>query len=382
MKNGLLIIFVLPLFLLCGKAKSQDSSRLRISLLTCAPGEELYSTFGHSALRVTDSSSHSDWVFNYGTFDFTDPDFYLKFIKGKLRYFLSVSEYGYFMEEFWETRRNVQEQELSLLPEEKIAIFNFLKAQLAEDKKFYQYDFFFDNCTTRLRDLIQRQKMGILPFRSAMPVGTTFRNAIHLYLDKNQQDWSKWGIDLLLGAHTDAVMTPAQTLFLPDNLLLAFDSSKYLVSQKTDLNPVPAKTRSAGGFWTPMAVNSLLLVLVLIGLFVEQPVVKNVFNVLRGLLFFTIGLLGVLLVFMWTGTDHLMCENNYNLLWAWPTHFIAAFFLHTRKTWVRWYATFVLIELSLLLLSWFFLPQQLNLACLPLVLLLMGCCVPLIANKK
>jgi len=138
---------------------SQDtsSSRLRISLITCSPGNELYSIFGHSAIRVIDSNSVSDIVFNYGTFNF-DEDFYLKFVRGKLNYYLSAANLNDFLFEYIATGRGVSEQVLDLSPQEKATIFHYLLENIKEENKFYQYDFFYNNCTTRLRDIILKAR--------------------------------------------------------------------------------------------------------------------------------------------------------------------------------------------------------------------------------
>ncbi len=126
----------------------------RISLLTCAPGEELYSTFGHTALRVIDSVAGSDIVYNYGTFDFDDPNFYMKFIRGKLDYFLSVNQFPDFMYEYQYFQRSVWEQEINLSCSEKQQLMSALALNMQGDNRKYKYDFIYDNCTTRVRDLI------------------------------------------------------------------------------------------------------------------------------------------------------------------------------------------------------------------------------------
>ncbi len=122
-------------------------------MLTCSPGEELYSTFGHTALRVKDNATRSDIIFNYGTFEF-GPDFYTKFIKGQLRYFLSIETYADFAYSYQYESRSIQEQVLRLSCAEKEKLFAALQANAQEENKYYQYDFLFDNCTTRARDIV------------------------------------------------------------------------------------------------------------------------------------------------------------------------------------------------------------------------------------
>lgn len=351
---------------------AQDSSHIKISLLTCTPGEELYSTFGHTAIRVTDSISLTDYVFNYGTFNFEDPGFYTKFIRGKLLYYLSVENFQDFKYAYQAENRGITEQVLNMNAAEKIAMMEALYENAKEKNKFYQYDFFFDNCTTRPRNILVKFKKNHTAFKPVMPEGTRFRQAIHQYLDKNGKYWSKLGIDLLLGAPTDAVMTTLQSQFLPDNLMKSLDSSNQnhqWVLSSTNLYPV-SQVKAAGAFLTPMFVFSLLLVIIVILSFSPSRQAQIFLRGFDGIFFFLTGALGILLIFMWVGTDHSMTKNNYNLLWAWPFNMIAAFFVNSKKEWVRKYFGFSTAALIIVLLSWFFLPQQMNSALNPVVMLL------------
>lgn len=366
----ILLFFLLGVFS-GNKVFSQDSSRLRISLLTCTPGEELYSIFGHSAVRIIDSNSVSDYVYNYGTFNFDDKDFYVKFIRGKLLYYVSIERFDEFQYNYQMEGRGITEQLLALSPLEKIKLKNALIENLKEENKYYKYDFFLDNCTTRLRDLMADTKHPhpILP--AVMPVDTKFREAIHLYLNQGEKYWSKLGIDLLLGAPTDQVMTPAQQQFLPDNLMTALDSctnEKMVLSRR---NLYYLDNPHSGEFSiTPLIFFSLLLVLMIALSFFKNASVVLLLKGLDGLLFFSTGLLGFLLIFMWVGTDHSMTKNNYNILWALPTHLFASFFISSKKNSARKYFLFSAIVSCMILLCWFFLPQKMNTALIPLVLLL------------
>lgn len=364
------ILFLCASFLFLHTIKAQDSSHLRISLLTCTPGDELYSTFGHSALRVIDSAQAKDIVFNYGTFDFNDPDFYTKFVKGKLLYFVSMEYFKDFREEYQLANRGITEQVLALTQKEKLAVKKFLLNNIKEENRYYKYDFLFDNCTTRLRDIIVKNKDVKPVFKNVMPPGTRFRQAIHAYLDKNDKEWDKLGIDILLSAPTDAVMTTEQQQFLPDNLMKAFDSTANLVLSSTNLYPYQNKTEGRSWF-NPLIIFSLLLFLIVLLDFSKNKIAYAFLKVFDALLFFITGALGILLLFMWFGTDHAMCKNNYNLTWAWPAHFIMSFFMFGRRSWVKKYFLISAIGLMIVLITWFFLPQQLNNSLLPVCLLLL-----------
>lgn len=352
-------------------ASAQDSSRLRISLLTCTPGDELYSLFGHSAIRVTDSNAVTDIVYNYGTFNFDDDGFYVKFVRGKLLYYLSVAYFPDFQADYQFTNRGMREQLLNLSAVEKTQLNHALIQNLQEENKYYQYDFFFDNCTTRLRDLIERAKSPTPILPAVMPLNTTFRQAIHQYLDAGQQHWSKLGIDILLGAKTDGVMTAKDQEFLPDNLMRALDSVKNtsLVKSNKKLYTLPDIQKEKTWF-TPFVIFSLLLLFYVICHFFVAHKFPLFMHGLDGMLFFLTGLLGILLIFMWVGTDHSMTKNNYNLLWALPTHIFFSFLVTQNLSWVKQYFGFSAVAGILLLCAWYFLAQKLNPAMIPFVLLL------------
>ena len=352
-------------------AFTQDSSRIRISLLTCTPGNELYSIFGHSALRITDSNSVTDIVYNYGTFNFDDDGFYLKFIRGQLLYYISIEDFQTFKFNYQATNRGITEQVLQLSPQEKINIQHSLNENLKEENKYYKYDFFLDNCTTRLRDLILNSKKPTPALPAVMPIDMKFREAIDIYLYKGEQYWSKLGIDILLGAPTDAVMTPSQQQFLPDNLMTALDKSLNIpvVTSKESLYKLDVHEKQVVWF-TPMFFFSVLLAFFILMSLVKNRQGQAILAGLDGLLFFLTGALGFLLIFMMTATDHSMTKTNFNILWAWPTHAVIAFFVTSKKAWVKKYFLIAIVGNLLVLLAWAFLPQQMHDALIPFVILL------------
>jgi hypothetical protein len=203
-----------------------------------------------------------------------------------------------------------------------------------------------------------------------MPEGTKFRQAIHEYLDKNDKEWDKLGIDILLGAPTDAVMTTEQQQFLPDNLMKAFDSTDNFVLSSSSLYPYQ-KTQESKSWLNPLVIFSLLLFFIVLLDFSKNKTAAVFLKVFDFFLFFIAGAIGILLLFMWFGTDHAMCKKNYNLLWAWPTHFITAFFISMKRSWVKKYLLIAIAGLLIVIAAWFFLPQQLNISLLPIVLLLL-----------
>jgi hypothetical protein len=357
-------------FIFCNNVFSQDSSHLRISLLTCTPGDELYSIFGHSAIRIKDGATGTDIVYNYGTFDFDDAGFYMKFIRGKLLYYVSAEYYTDFRYLYLATGRGITEQVLNLAPEEKVALQKALNENLKEENKYYKYDFFFDNCTTRLRDILLHFKQPTPVLPAVMPLSTTFRNAIHQYLDNGRQYWSKLGIDILLGARTDRIMLSTEQQFLPDNLMIALDKASIPVVEEKNVSQPFSGISVPTASLTPTWFFLLLFLLFFALSFAKDPRIKMILSGLDGMLFFMTGLLGIILIFMWAGTDHTMTKNNWNLLWAWPTHLVAAFLLKSKNKAVKNYFLITAAAMILVLLSWFFLPQQMNPSLIPFVMLI------------
>jgi hypothetical protein len=364
---------------LCSSSFSQQppaplkNCALRITLLTCAPGEELYSTFGHTAIRVQDSLAGVDAVYNYGTFEFA-PDFYSKFIRGKLLYSLSVEAFPDFLYTYQVESRSVVEQELQLSCAEKQKLYSALQINALEENRNYRYDFLFDNCTTRARDIVAANTEVPVHFHNILPAEVpSFRNLIHSYLDRGHEPWSKLGIDILLGAKLDRKVTNLQSMFLPDYLLKGFDSaqlkSKSLVSAAAPVLTMPS-TLTASGIFTPGVCFTLLLLAIAILSLVRSKRPAQVLTIFDFLFFFILGLTGLLLLFMWFGTDHTVTSNNYNLAWALPTHVVMAFFVGKKRSWVLSYFKAVFWLTIALIITWFFLPQQMNPSLLPIALLI------------
>ena len=350
------------------QAQVTDSCHLRISLLTCSPGTELYSTFGHTAIRVQNRSTGTDEVYNYGTFEF-GPGFYTQFVRGKLRYFLSVERMDEFLYNYQYENRSVVEQVLLLSCAEKARLHAALQANALEQNRYYKYDFLRDNCTTRAGNMIRITAVGDTTLNILPPAPLTFRNQIHEYLHRNKQWWSKFGIDLLLGMPLDKQVTNSEAQFLPDYLLQAMNLSRVpsgpLVT--APLTILPAQPQRSDEAIGPMPVFALLLLVVFIASFFKSKTSQRFLNWFDPFLFLVTGLVGMLLLFMWFGTDHAVCAYNLNLLWALPSHAIAVFFMRSQQSWVRVYFLASFAVCMLLLIGWAWLPQNLNEAVIPLV---------------
>lgn len=190
-----------------------------VSVLTCGSGDQLYSIFGHTAIRFKDPSQHIDVVFNYGTFDFNTPNFYAKFVKGDLMYHLSANTYADFVYNYEADNRSIDEQFLNLSLEQKQKIWDQILIQLNSDKRFYQYKFIENNCTTKVVDLLN----NVLPaaLNTKFEGNTeTYRYILNTYLQDRY--FEKLGINLIFGVKTDL---PNTLVFLPDKLFASINHS-------------------------------------------------------------------------------------------------------------------------------------------------------------
>lgn len=375
MRRSFILIFVFY-FLLINYAKSQpgDGCQLRISVLTCSPGSELYSLFGHSALRITDSTRGTDIIFNWGTFDFDEPNFYGKFMRGKLLYFVSPDNVRIFLREYQYDGRTVIEQVLSLSCEEKHAIEKAVDSNMQGNNVYYKYDFLFDNCTTRIRDLIFNNVKNLTIKTPLVPDGTTFRNMIHFYLDNGHQPWSKLGIDILLGSSIDRAVTNYEAMFLPDYLMKGIDSSanagERIVSKKVMMLPASAERNNTNNS-APLIYISVLCGLICLISLLPFSLARSITGFIDSFLIYITGVLGLLLVFMWFFTDHSSCSDNYNLLWAMPLNIVAGFLIFRKPVWIKRYFLIMAAIIFLNLVLWKVLPQQFNAALIPFLLLLL-----------
>ena len=348
-----------------------DTCDTKVSLLTCSTGDELYAGFGHTAIRV--QTQGMDIVFNYGTFNFDEPDFYSNFVKGRLKYYLSAENFSNFLLAYQYERRNVYQQELLIDCSAKQAIFNALRLNIQEANKYYAYDFLKDNCTSRSAEiLLNASGRKILLQDTLPPIPTTYRKQIHETLHRDGKYWSALGIDLLMGLPADEKLNAASyARFLPFNLMEAMDHA-YLDERKIFTKPevlIEYNRQEASNTevpFTPLLVFTLALALLSPLHLLQKPWIFKLLNAFDRLLFLLLGLMGVLLIFTIYGTDHKAFSYNFNLLWALPTHLFLAFLSWKRK-WIQIYFRALPYYSLLLLIVWGFLPQELNLGFLPIV---------------
>lgn len=313
------------------EAKASDvplpiQSHLRISLITCGPGySEIYEVFGHTAVRIIDSTAHTDLVYNYGTFNGYEENFEMKFMRGKLPYYLSVYPFVQFIPEYRERNRSVGEQVLTLTEGQKEAIKQYLDVNAEPENAAYKYDFFYDNCATRIRDIFPNSIGKGFKYNPIQPANArvTFRDIINQYFYATK--WERFGINILLGSKIDAVMTDKDIMFLPDYL------AKGVGSATSNGLPIaaPMQTLLPGGPATPDRLSGPMVLTIVICLLtfagLSLPQFKKLGKIMTVSLMLITGLLGCLIVVMWFFTDHQGCSNNYNILWLLPTNIIMAF---------------------------------------------------------
>ncbi len=369
--------FVLMMLLAAGSSHAApDSSRLQVSLITCAPGAELYSVFGHTALRIVDSAANTDIIYNYGTFNFDDPDFYSKFVRGKLMYFLSQQSFPDFLYEYAYFKRGVTEQVLQLSPTEKTEMQRSLFENVREENRYYKYDFLYDNCATRLRDIIFKTNIDSTYEPSAFAAnGATFRDYLHNYLSRAEMQWTTLGIDLLLGIGADKAMTPAESMFLPDYLAqgvsLASKGQTKLVERNQEHLPNAQALPLKMPFWqTPLFFFSILAFLVILPSFFRSSGMVSFQSIMDRIIFVLSGLLGLLLLFMWFGTDHQSFSKNINPVWAMPVNLLVAFSLNRSQKWLKVYLRYYSLLLLLLMIPVLLASGIINFALYPLILVL------------
>ena len=369
------ILLVLVLFGRYASAQEAPSA-LRISLVTCSPGSELYSVFGHNAMRIVDSAAGTDIAYNFGTFNFDDPDFYTKFVRGKLLYYLSQENFSDILYAYSYFKRGVTEQVLNLSDQEKKSIQKALFENLREENKNYNYDFFYDNCSTRLRDIIFRTKTDSAFNPPAfLESSLSFRDHLHTYLDKAEMEWTRLGIDVVLGLEADKKMDISNAMYLPEFLLqgvgVASLGNKKLMTEQLVLLPDQQPVPVALSFWQkPLFVFGLVALLLFSNLIFQSGVLFSIQSVVEKTLFMSSGLFGCFLLFLWLGTDHQSMTKNLNLIWAFPVNLILGFRIKNVSGWLNAYAKLYAVVVLLLLVLAVAVPGLIPVACYPLMIAL------------
>lgn len=352
------------------EAELSDSSF--VSLLTCGPGDEIYSMFGHTALRICDTTIGLDVVYNYGTYSSHVKHFVWKFMRGYMYYFLSRGSYDNFLISYAMEGRAVWEQPLELTLQERQNLLMMIELNYQPEYRYYWYDFFRDNCATRVRDIICDALDHRTLFTETIPPATnrSYRDIIHGLLESNDRLWTEFGIDLLLGARCDRPRNDWDYMFSPIDLMhemdtvcvsntgrpLAMSRRVVLDDTREARHPLPNPTVC---MWILFVVVALLT---LLGWRKQWSL-----RWLDIILFILVSLLSLVLLFLWFGSIHYCPKPNWNVLWANP---LFIYYLFTLRKANRWVVLVGMVCLLVLMVGFWWLPQRFNPAVYPVALLL------------
>ena len=376
-------LYILLLFFLLlrpfGQTTANGNDSIRLSLLTCAPGEEIYSLFGHTAIRYEDPANGIDAVFNYGLFSFNTPNFIFRFSLGETDYQLGATDYAHFAAEYAFDGRSVWQQTLNLSKEEKAELIRLLQENYRPENRIYRYNFFYDNCATRPRDKIEESIIGKVIYPSEPQDGSrSFRDIVHQYCKGHP--WARFGIDLCIGSEADRPITQRQMMFAPFYLMDAFAGAQIandsiqrpLVSDKALIVDAVSDEEEGGWMPTPLQCSLLLFILTAAATIYSLRKRTGLWGV-DLVLFGTAGIVGCVLAFLALFSEHPAVSSNFLLLVFHPGQllFLPYIIYCVRKGKKCWYLTLNLIVLTLFIALFPLIPQRFDFAVVPLALCLL-----------
>ena len=330
---------------------TEVTAKLQVSVLTCAAGEDIYTVWGHTAVRVIDSINHTDIVFNYGTFDFNEPNFLAKFVKGSLLYFVSANNYNDFIAEYKFEQRQVVEQVLKLSMAEKNKWYEALKINMLPGNRQYLYNFIEDNCTTRIKD-------GLFKNSAFQPVGIkvpSFRSEVVKAPYAQGLPWIGLGIDLLLGAYADQKPSDFQASFLPALLHQQIATTRKLVVANNTLVIVNQKMTSNA---TPFFILVVGLLIYLFASKWNSLITQRMAKFFDLILLLSFSLGGALVLYMGFISAHTACFENYNIMWLHPFYLIALVFYFVKNEIIGKIGLLFFASTSALIITSYWLPQH------------------------
>lgn len=364
--------------------------KVRMSLLTCAPGDEIYELFGHTAIRYVNADNGTDLVFNYGMFSFNTPHFVWRFVKGETDYQLGITNFDWFWPEYHRRGSEVYEQELNLTDEQKLSLLLALVDNYAPENRIYRYNFFYDNCTTRARDKIEEAVGAVVDYGEDFKP-TTFRNIVHQFA--NGHEWSQLGMDICIGSQADAPIDARETMFAPFYYKDFLDKAFYTGSTgaRVKLAGAPrvivtaAETAPQPWMPSPMLVFATLFALTAATCVIEWRMGRTLWGI-DIILFGAAGLGGLVVAFLVLFSTHPATSPNYMLLFMHPAHLLLMpFYIYKEvKRRKSYYHLTNAVVIVLFFAFIFVIPQEFNGAILflALSLLLRSVCYTLRTNCK
>ena len=350
MKKGLLYIvltFILSVVNATVGAQSMTNpDRIQISLLTCSPGKEVWAQYGHTAIRYYDKESGEDLAINYGIFSLDQTYFIPRFVLGMTDYRMGVQPMDMFLAQYSYEGRGVVEQVLNLSAEDKEVIYKALQENMKPENVVYRYNYFFDNCTTRARDMLVNHLHGKVVYPPAEE-DATFRSMIHKW--NNKYEWAQFGEDLLLGVNADRKTTKSEQQFLPENLRSDFDKARYngkpLVKETNVLLDAETEVAEPAFPLSPLSIALIFAVISLVMMLFSYRR-QQVYWAWDLALMLTSGLMGIIF-FVMIFSQHPCVSLNFILLFFNP---VPLFFLYStikKKKVIWWKIWGVLIILGL-----------------------------------
>lgn len=352
------VILIILLAFVSEQIKANDS--IEISLLTCSEGKEAFSAWGHSAIRIVDTTRKIDIVYNFGLFDFDTPNFYVKFVKGRLNYMLGVHSKQQFYMSYFRENREIIEQKLNLTPTEKRRIIHRLEYLYQPENRYYLYSFVGKNCTSELRDLILENVDT--DFKNEL-TNKTHREQINEFLQNRL--WLKFGMSLIMGYKVDKRIDLFQSMFLPYYLLWEVRNMNTpngkLVKEESVFNEIEESSKSYPFLINPTFVLSLLF---LVSIFIKSRYFQNSILLI-------VGTTGLVIFIVSLFTEHPELRYNLNYLWINPLYIATVILGVLNKTKIRFYLTLFLQFLAILIIFiWMLGIQDYNLAFFPLLFML------------
>lgn len=357
-------------------AQIQLSDSAKVSLLTASPWDgAVYAYYGHTAISVQDDSTGLDAVFNYGYFDTSIPNFMWHFARGETDYVLGVTSITQFLHDYGRKGQEVYEQELNLSLDEKQDLFDALYINSLPENRKYRYNYFYDNCATRPRDMIEKYTSGTIQYPPTEKE-QSYRDLLHECL--NPYPWNKFGIDLVLGVDADKIIDVRQKMFIPEYLknslsgAVIVDSTNVpLVKKEYFVLSVDNKKdkKSEWGVLSPFATAfALLLLTILVSVYQYAKMGKIVLpKIYDTILFGVAGIGGLIIFFLMFFSEHPATDKNWNFVWLniFGLIFAVLFWVKPMKKVVNFYHFINFAVLTLFLIFWWLIPQNLPLATIP-----------------
>ncbi|MDC1236888.1 DUF4105 domain-containing protein [Polaribacter sp.] len=378
MIKKLYIFVLLSLFsIMHNNAQVNLSVYSEISIVTAGPGEALYEKFGHAAIRIKDPVLNLDLIYNYGVFDFNQPNFLLNFADGKMYYVLARYDFKYFLSSYKKDKRWLKQQVLNLNKIEKQQLFLYLENNARIENATYPYDPFFNNCASKLKDITTViLKENVLLNSEKIKDKSTLRELMNKEITWNT--WGNFGINLITGRILDQERNQLEYTYLPDYLFKTIKNGKIKRDHKIinlvkredvllDFDEISTNT----SLFNPLAFFTLL------ALIVSLITIKDIKNQKRTkwldfIIFFLTGIVGLILTYFWFFSSHKTAPDNYNVLWAFLPNLIVAFIVTKAiaKKWLQKYLIILLVCLTIVLILWFLELQIFPITAIPILLLL------------